>query len=419
MIRANSAQPPSITKSGFRSDLEPVSGETRTLLKISGLPRMSPDADRRRAPTQSGTAQPLAAGQELGPYRLLEWLGRGGQGEVWKARRLDADERLVALKVLTPRLARNADRMAQFRREAERGTRLVGPSLLTIHELAEADGYHFMTMPYVECTALREIIAQRHAYLCADDTACRHHFVDMERDDYLRAMARTLAEAARALALVHQQRVAHRDIKPANILLDHRHLGGVYLCDFGLGRDLDFATPDQMRDGAGTPLYMAPERLLRSAADETKCDVYSMGVTLFEALTLARPFRVPRHVGPAGVAPFLARAQPRRPSVIDPRFPDELESIVMKAMARAPRRRHDSAGELAQDLERFAKDWSSCGGLMTALTPRRRTAHQRHTVRNMVPAHGNGALDESRCSSACPDLCASSSGEPINDTLAD
>ena len=138
----------------------------------------------------------------------------------------------------------------------------------------------------------------------------------LDEPDYLRAMTRILSRATEALARAHDQRVAHRDIKPANILLDNRRPEGVYLCDFGLGRDLEIATPQQMRDGAGTPMYMAPERLLRATADEIKCDIYSMGVTLFEALTLSRPFQVPEHVTFSALPAYLAGAQPRRPGEI-------------------------------------------------------------------------------------------------------
>ena len=110
--------------------------------------------------------------------------------------------------------------------------------------------------------------------------------------------SRILSRAARALAQLHAGRVVHRDIKPANILIDVRRGGRVYLCDLGLGRDLEVATIEQMRDGAGTPMYMAPERLLRAPADEILCDLYSLGVTLFEALTLDRPFAVPDGTAP-------------------------------------------------------------------------------------------------------------------------
>ena len=136
---------------------------------------------------------------------------------------------------------------------------------------------------------------------------CRrlHRFVTLDDRDYLHAMTRTLAEATRALAHVHEQRIVHRDIKPANILLDNRRSGEVYLCDFGLGRDLDFATTEQMRDGAGTPMYMAPERLLQFAADEIKCDIYSMGVTLFEALDSRAAVPGPRPCGPCVPRPHF------------------------------------------------------------------------------------------------------------------
>jgi serine/threonine-protein kinase len=332
--------------------------ETFTLMKTSGPPRRGSEEDAHRLPGEPPASPLLRAGQSLGPYRLLEWLGRGAQGEVWKARRLEPVAELVAVKVLKPSLARDSARMAQFRREAERGIRLVGPSLLTIQELSESDGYHFMTMPFVECTSLRDVIKCRYAYLSGDDTAKPHYFVTLDETEYMIAVTCTLAAAARALAAVHDQRIVHRDIKPANILADNVRRGGVYLCDFGLGRDLDFATADQMRDGAGTPLYMAPERLLRFVAIEIKCDIYSLGVTLYEALTLEKPFRVPDHVSLAGVAPFLANAEPRRPRLVDPGFPEELEALIMKAMARNPKHRHDSAHALAEDLERFAAGWS-------------------------------------------------------------
>ena len=109
-----------------------------------------------------------------------------------------------------------------------------------------------------------------------------------------------------------------------------------------------------MRDGAGTPIYMAPERLLMFAADEIKCDIYSMGVTLFEALTLEKPFRVPAHVTAPALAPFLATAQPRIEKLHDGDFPEELAAVIMKAMARDPVRRFESARELACSLDQFA-----------------------------------------------------------------
>ncbi len=333
--------------------------DTLTRLKINTQTPRGAEADSELSWVCTDSPSRLSAGRDLGPYRLLEWLGRGAEGDVWKAVRLERTGELVALKILKPSLANNPARKAQFRREAERGTGLVGPSLLTVHELHEIDGYHFIIFTYVESTSLRDVIKRRYDYLSRGDLEQGHPFVTMSEEDYLGSMTRTLAKAARALASVHDQRIAHRDVKPANILMDNRCREGVYLCDFGLGRDLDVATSQQMRDGAGTPLYMAPERLLRFAADEIKCDIYSMGVTLCEALTLKRPFQVPDDLPFPALAPFLARAEPVHPRVLDPGFPEDLAAIVMKAMARDPRQRHDSVRELAGDLDRFARDWSA------------------------------------------------------------
>jgi len=378
-------------------------------------PRASEPDSKQALPCPQERSLPRI-GRELGPYRLLEWLGRGAEGDVWKALRREPFEELVALKILKPSLANNPARKAQFRHEAERGSWLVGPSLLTVFELNEIDGYHFMALPYVEGTALREVIKWRRAYLSGDDTRKVHKCVMMSDEDYLASMTRTLANAARALASVHNQRIVHRDIKPANILLDNHRPEGVYLCDFGLGRDLDVATAEQMRDGAGTPLYMAPERLLRHSADEIKSDIYSMGVTLCEALTLDRPFRVPEDLALPALAPFLAKAEPILPSVLDPQFPADLEAIIMKAMARNPQDRHDSAAELADDLERFATNRSfRC--TRRALEPQRLADGRRHhNVRERVLA----VLDRARRSltgnSSRSKRAPDQSGERFNDS---
>ena len=273
--------------------LEEMLVDTLVRMQNSKEPPQSIEPDSKQA-FHCGQDRSLPrVGRELGPYQLVEWLGRGAEGDVWKAVHRERVGELVALKILKPSLASNPARKAQFRHEAERGGWLVGPSLLTVFELNVIDGYHFMALPYVEGTALRDVIKCRRAYLSGNDTRKLHQFVTISDEDYLAGMTRTLAKAARALASVHDQRIAHRDIKPANILLDNHRSEGVYVCDFGLGRDLDVATAEQMRDGAGTPMYMAPERLLRLGADEIKCDIYSLGVTLCEALTLDRPFRIP------------------------------------------------------------------------------------------------------------------------------
>ena len=351
--------PPS---SGASESLAAIATGTRLTLKLGSVatrfsfdrsPGLISGAGQVRVSRQYGVSSVLRPGLQLGHFRLLRRLGQGAQGDVWKARRQQSRLDIVALKVLNPGLAKMPNRLAQFRREAERGTRLAGPSLLHVFESGEIDGFLYMAMPYVEGKTLQQVVRARRAYLRGEAVALIHPLVTMAEEHYLQNAARIMVKAALALGRLHACRVVHRDIKPANILLDRSRVCGVYLCDLGLGRDLEFATSDQMRDGAGTPMYMAPERLLKAPADEILCDIYSMGVTLFETFTLGRAFETPASLPLVCLAAHLARANPKAPSDVKPGLPTELENIIQKAMARLPRDRHLSAQELASDLDQF------------------------------------------------------------------
>lgn len=290
----------------------------------------------------------------LGSYRLMDRIGRGRQADVWRAigDRDVAGE--VALKVL-PATASGRDprRRAQLRREAERGARLAGPSLLPIYEYGEADGAAFLAMPLVIGCTLAAVIAQRFDDRVGRDVPEAHRLASAPEPLYVREIVILMASVARAAHEAHLGLVVHRDIKPGNILVRSDHAAGVYLCDFGLARDLDVATPRQLRDGAGSPLYMAPERLLMHPADEVRCDVFALGVTLCESLTLAPPIEVPSNLRRDQWAGFLARAQPRRPSVVMPTIPAALEATILRALARDPEVRHPTAAAFAEELERF------------------------------------------------------------------
>ncbi|APW59574.1 serine/threonine-protein kinase [Paludisphaera borealis] len=342
------------TSSGFGDNITYIVGSAATQigLSISVDPSPRPSPTLADVPCRTCDAS-LQLGRRLGPFILISRLGQGAQGDVWKAARQGLDGEIVALKILNPSLAKHQRRLAQFRREAERGARMAGPSLLQVFESGEVDGYLYMAMPFVEGVSLHEVIRSRRAYLSGDDVAQPHPLITAADDDYLAGMTRLMAHAARALEVVHTNRVVHRDIKPANILLDCNRPLAVYLCDLGLGRDLEVATIEQMRDGAGTPMYMSPERLLRAPADEIRSDVYSMGVTLFEALTLGRPFEDPEGVPISALSAFLAHAHPRPPRAVDPHIPQPLEAIILKAMARNPADRYRSAAELAAELDRW------------------------------------------------------------------
>jgi eukaryotic-like serine/threonine-protein kinase len=340
-------------QSGFGSSITYLVGTAATQIKAREQAIPIDEASHTPAICRSAPVSTLKAGMQFGPFRLLQRLGQGAQGDVWKARRLDPLVETVALKVLNPALASHPNRLAQFRREAERGARLDGPSLLQVFEFGDIQGFLFMAMPYVEGTTLQQVIRGRRHYLDGDDSGAVHRMVTMDEDSYLHTAVRIMAKAARALGRLHSGKVVHRDIKPANILLDCQRANGVYLCDLGLGRDLEFATPEQMRDGAGTPMYMAPERLLKAPANEILCDIYALGVTLFETLTLQRPFQVPDDMPWGCLAAHLACSKPKIIRDIMPNLPVELERSVQLAMSRNPAARHASADELADELDQF------------------------------------------------------------------
>ena len=273
--------------SGIVGDFTDRFSETSTRLRISGrrLGARPTTRSRDRPEAVQSSAATVAPATSWAHTGCSSGWAAVAQGDVWKAAGSRPSTNSWRLKVLKPSLAHDPARMAQFRREAERGLRLVGPSLLTVYELSEIDGYHFMAMPYVEgdhASRGHQVAAR---LPCSGDDEAHHPFVSLDERDYL---CGDDADPGRG----HRGPGAAFTTSASSIATSSRRTScwttaaarRVYLCDFGLGRDLDVATPEQMRDGAGTPMYMAPERLLHVAADEIKCDIYSMGVTLFEAL---------------------------------------------------------------------------------------------------------------------------------------
>jgi len=295
----------------------------------------------------------IAADRTVGNYRLLEPLGAGSQAVVWRAVQDRPGGREVALKLLA--VGRRADGrpLARLRREANRCARLDHPSILSVYEFGEADGVAFLAMEVVDGWSLGEIIAQRQHPGARGRDGC-HPLAGLPGSEYFRAIAGVLAQVAYALHAAHAGRVAHRDVKPANILLGRRRGARPFLADFGVGRDLDVATAEQLRrDWSGTPMYMAPERLRGDPADAVLCDVYALGVTLFEAATLSRPLRSPSPLPTLAQMLYLAREEPRLPRAVCPGLPPALEAIILGAMARDPGRRTATAAAVGADLDGF------------------------------------------------------------------
>jgi eukaryotic-like serine/threonine-protein kinase len=286
-------------------------------------------------------------------YHLIERLGRGSQGEVWKAVQLEPPIELVALKLLTPTSRRDPAKLARFRREAERGAKLASPAILPTYEFGEDGGVVFFAMPLVKGFALNQVLDQRRKYRAGRPPLHLHRLAVLSEQRYIDAMVRILARVAWALEDAHAAKVVHCDVKPANILLDRGNDERAYLIDFGMGRDLDAMPKSPMLGAAGTVLYMAPEKLSGRLADEVVCDVYALGATAFEALALKPPRVVPEDVPRSHWAKYLSSAEPPRPSKIFPRLPDRLEAILARALAEDPNRRYSSSAAMARDLDLF------------------------------------------------------------------
>jgi eukaryotic-like serine/threonine-protein kinase len=312
---------------------------------------LSTVADDGSGPRISGVS-----GRQIGHFILIEYVGGGSQGVVWKALQTEPLSRVVALKVLDLRAQISRAAIAQYRKEAERAARVASEGVLPIYEFGEADGHVYIAMQFVDGFTLAKVIDQRRDWLAGKPPADLHRFAILPEREYLEAIVGVISKVARALDEVHKENVIHRDVKASNILLDRTHDERVFLADFGLARDLNDVSMRVPGFEPGTLLYMGPERLLcRPDYDEVRADVYSMGVTLFQAATLRAPFRVPKGLPWSSVANYLASTEPTRPREAEGRLPRDLEAVILKAMDREPGRRYGTAAELADDLDRFRR----------------------------------------------------------------
>ena len=267
----------------------------------------------------------------LGEYELLEEIARGGMGVVYRARQ-DKLNRLVALKLIRSGSLAGADDLRRFRQEAEAIAELDHPHIIPIYEIGQEDDQPYFSMKLIEGGNLT-----RHIPRLKDDPG---------------AVAALMAKVARAVHYAHQRTILHRDIKPSNILLDEHD--EPYVTDFGLAKRIgpDSGTAATVTGAVmGTPAYMPPEQARGGTKSvTTAADVYSLGATLYEALTGQPPFAGDS----AGeIMRQVLDQEPARPRSINPKLDRDLETICLKCLAKEPARRYGSAEALAEDLERW------------------------------------------------------------------
>jgi len=268
---------------------------------------------------------------ELGDYELLEEVGRGGQGVVFRARQKSLN-RTVALKVISLGQWASKGHLKRFRREAEAAASLDHPSIVPIYEVGEREGACYFSMKFIEGGQLDEVVKRAPMSI--------------------RQAAELIAKVARTVHYAHEHGILHRDIKPGNILLDTK--GEPQLTDFGLARLVEAeSTVTRTMEVMGTPSYMAPEQ---AAGEYTKLsnatDVYGLGAVLYQLLTGHPPF--------AGsttyeIIKLLLDSEPRPPRLLNPKIDRELSTICLKCLEKDPRRRYSSALALAEDLEHWLK----------------------------------------------------------------
>jgi TolB-like protein/Tfp pilus assembly protein PilF/predicted Ser/Thr protein kinase len=281
-------------------------------------------------PATAGSVKNLG---DVGDYELLQEIGRGAQGVVYRARQKSLN-RAVALKIIGLGHWATEAHIKRFRLEAEAAAKLDHPSIVPIHEIRECDGSCYFSMQLIEGGPLEEVVKGQPMPV--------------------RVAAELIAKLARTVHYAHERGILHRDIKPGNILLDAK--GEPHLTDFGLARLVETeSTVTRTTEALGTPSYMAPEQAMGNpgAAGLTSAtDVYGLGAVLYHLLTGHPPF--------AGGTIYetirlLLDTEPRPPRLLNPKVDRDLATICLKCLEKDPQRRYSSALVLAEDLERWLR----------------------------------------------------------------
>ncbi len=365
-------------ENGHRPDVEKLAAEYPGLAVplrecLGGIEFLHEAADGLRPERRASRETEPASSKRLGDYEIIREIGRGGMGVVYEARQTSLDRR-VALKVLPFSAVLDQKQVARFTNEARAAAHLHHPNIVPVFSVGCERGVHYYTMQYIEGRPLHHAMGQIDE-IDGTLTARRGASVDVgpasvecpgtaQRETekpcltirsprgsrHFRTIAELGIQAAEALHHAHECGIIHRDIKPSNLLLDRQ--GNLWVADFGLARwcggNSGLTSTGRL---LGTVKYMSPEQASgQGGLIDHRTDVYSLGVTLYELATLREAFP---GKDPPRVLRRIAQDDPIPPRRLRPSIPVDLETIVLKAIAKPRERRYGSARELAEDLRRF------------------------------------------------------------------
>lgn len=263
----------------------------------------------------------IQPGQMLGPYRIINQIGKGGMANVYKAYQASVD-RYVAIKVLPTQLAESKEFATRFHQEARIIAMLEHPHILPVFDYGESDGIAYFVMRYLEAGTLKDKM-------------------EAGRPLPLNDIDRIFTQLAEALSYAHSHGVVHRDLKPANALIDS--FGNVFLTDFGIAKLLESASPRLTQTDAvmGTPAYISPEQAQGQSVDQ-RSDIYSLGIILYEMVTGSVPFIADTPL--AVLFKHITDPLPL-PSKVKADVPDPIEKVILKALAKNPQDRFATASD--------------------------------------------------------------------------
>lgn len=340
----------------------PICGNAIPADKVAGhCPRcllnlgrnLGTETETRTSPSQSVLKTSIFEPQIFGDYEILEQIGRGGMGVVYRARQRSLN-RIVALKMISNVDSASPVVLARFRLEAEAAAKLEHDHIVSTYEFGEWNGQPYLTLRLIEGTNLGnrmpELTLKRFAEAWTSAPPSKSTLRDAQEK-----IASLVAAIARAVHYAHQHGIIHRDLKPRNILLDREDRP--YVTDFGLAKmtaeDYSLTATDDL---LGTPRYMSPEQASGKRVTPST-DVYSLGTILFELLTGQSPFRGDT---PSEVLRLIIEEEPPHPFFLNPHVDKNLATICLKCLEKDPLRRYGSAADLADDLDRWLRHESIC-----------------------------------------------------------